>query len=86
MFYSLCMYGYFYLRCTNHNLILFCDNDMSNLNKLNFTALKVSKINYLKRIQDVKLHLTAKSLRATIEVEIDVPIGEVKKAPIVIFI
>ena len=33
---------------------------MSNLNKLDFTALEVSGRNYLKWVQDVKLHLTAK--------------------------
>ncbi|XP_070681772.1 uncharacterized mitochondrial protein AtMg00810-like [Malus domestica] len=33
---------------------------MSNLNKLNFSALEVSRRNYLKWVQDVKLNLTAK--------------------------
>ena len=40
---------------------------MSNLNKLDFTALELSKRNYLKWIQDVKLYLTAKKLRDAIE-------------------
>ncbi|KAM1912509.1 hypothetical protein ACFX14_000567 [Malus domestica] len=40
---------------------------MSNLNKLDFTALEVSERNYLKWFQDVKLHLTAKGIKATIE-------------------
>ncbi|CAN6567669.1 unnamed protein product [Malus baccata var. baccata] len=42
---------------------------MSNLNKLDFTALEVSRRNYLKWVQDVKLHLIAKNLRPTIEDE-----------------
>ncbi|KAM1760398.1 hypothetical protein ACFX12_003274 [Malus domestica] len=37
---------------------------MSNLNKLNFSALEVSGRNYLKWVQDVKLHLTTKGIRA----------------------
>ncbi|KAM2138259.1 hypothetical protein ACFX1Q_010331 [Malus domestica] len=40
---------------------------MSNLNKLDFTALEVSGRNYLKWVQDVKLHLTAKGIKSTIE-------------------
>ncbi|KAM2141053.1 hypothetical protein EV2_006880 [Malus domestica] len=40
---------------------------MSNLNKLDFTALEISGRKYLKWVQDVKLHLTAKSLRVTIK-------------------
>lgn len=40
---------------------------MSNLNKLDFVALKVSRRNYLKWTQDVKLHLTAKKMRTTIK-------------------
>ncbi|RXH82695.1 hypothetical protein DVH24_003193 [Malus domestica] len=59
---------------------------MLNLNKFDFTTLEVSKRNNLKWVQDVKLHLIAKSLRATIKVEIDVPIGEAEKATVVIFI
>ncbi|TQD89509.1 hypothetical protein C1H46_024908 [Malus baccata] len=60
---------------------------MSNLNKLDFTALEVSERNYLKWIQDVKLHLIAKSLRATIEEPAnDEPIYETQKAIVLIFI
>ncbi|KAB2612925.1 hypothetical protein D8674_035241 [Pyrus ussuriensis x Pyrus communis] len=59
---------------------------MSNLNKLNFTALEVSGRNYLKWVQDVKLHLTAKNLHPAIEDETDNPIGEVEKATTMIFI
>jgi len=40
---------------------------MLNLNNLDFTAMEVSERNYLKWVQDMKLHLTAKRLRATIE-------------------
>ncbi|KAM1450274.1 hypothetical protein ACFX2I_037532 [Malus domestica] len=43
---------------------------MSNLNKLDFSALEVSGRNYLKWVQDVKLHLTAKGIRTTIETPI----------------
>ncbi|RXH88956.1 hypothetical protein DVH24_000555 [Malus domestica] len=42
--------------------------------------------NNLKWVQDVKLHLTAKNLRPTIEEEIDNPIGEAKKVTAMIFI
>ena len=60
--------GLIFLHYTNHILVhLFCDRDMSNLNKLDFTALEVSGRNYLKWVQDVKLHLTAKNLRPAIE-------------------
>ncbi|KAM1262435.1 hypothetical protein ACFX2G_028170 [Malus domestica] len=59
---------------------------MSNLNKLDFTALEVFGRSYLKWVQDVKLHLTAKSLRATIEEPIDDPIDEAQKATTMIFI
>ncbi|KAB2602373.1 hypothetical protein D8674_003378 [Pyrus ussuriensis x Pyrus communis] len=40
---------------------------MSNLNILDFTALEVSGRNYLKWVQDVKLHLTTKNLHPTIK-------------------
>ena len=59
---------------------------MSNLNKLDFIALEVSGRNYLKWVQDVKLHLTAKNLRPAIEDETDNPIGEYEKATAMIFI
>ncbi|KAM2215891.1 hypothetical protein TB1_022015 [Malus domestica] len=59
---------------------------MSNLNKLNFTALEVSGRNYLKWVQDVKLHLTAKNLRPTIEDEADNLVGEAEKGTAMIFI
>ncbi|KAM2844849.1 hypothetical protein COP1_027363 [Malus domestica] len=59
---------------------------MSNLNKLDFTALEVSGRNYLKWVQDVKLHLTTKNLCPTIEEATDEPIGEVEKATAMIFI
>ncbi|KAM1195332.1 hypothetical protein ACFX2J_021836 [Malus domestica] len=61
---------------------------MSNLNKLDFTALEVSGRNYLKWIQDVKLqlHLTAKNLRPAIEEVTNKPVGEAEKAIAMIFI
>ncbi|KAB2602277.1 hypothetical protein D8674_003282 [Pyrus ussuriensis x Pyrus communis] len=59
---------------------------MSNLNKLDFTALEVSGRNYLKWVQDVKLHLTAKNLRPAIEKEMDNLVGEDEKATAMIFI
>ncbi|CAN6716765.1 unnamed protein product [Malus baccata var. baccata] len=59
---------------------------MLNLNKLDFTTLEVSGMNYLKWVQDVKLHLTAKNLRPAIEEAIDKPIGEAEKATAMIFI
>ncbi|KAM1492152.1 hypothetical protein ACFXTH_024199 [Malus domestica] len=59
---------------------------MSNLNKLDFTALEVSGRNYLKWVQDVKLHLTAKNLRSAIEEATDKPVGEAEKATAMIFI
>ena len=61
--------------------------DMSNLNNLDFTALEVSGRNYLKWVQDVKLHLTAKCIRAAIETHIaDKPVDEAQKATAMIFI
>ncbi|KAM2239362.1 hypothetical protein ACFXTI_008921 [Malus domestica] len=61
--------------------------DMSNLNKLDFSALEVSGRNYLKWVQDVKLHLTAKGIRSTIETPItDKPVDEAQKATTMIFI
>ena len=57
---------------------------MLNLNKL--TALEVSGKNYLKWVQVVKLHLTAKNLHPAIKEETDNPLGEVEKATIMIFI
>ncbi|CAN6705914.1 unnamed protein product [Malus baccata var. baccata] len=59
---------------------------MSNLNKLDFTALEVSGRNYLKWVQDVKLHLTTKNLRPAIEEATDAPVGEAEKATAMIFI
>ncbi|CAN6688728.1 unnamed protein product [Malus baccata var. baccata] len=59
---------------------------MSNLNKLDFTALEVSGRNYLKWVRDVKLHLTAKNLRPAIEEATDAPVGEAEKATAIIFI
>ncbi|CAN6688642.1 unnamed protein product [Malus baccata var. baccata] len=60
---------------------------MSNLNKPNFSALEVSGRNYLKWVQDVKLHLTTKGIRATIEAPIaDKPVDEAQKATAMIFI
>ncbi|XP_070677884.1 uncharacterized protein [Malus domestica] len=60
---------------------------MSNLNKLDFSALKVSGRNYLKWVQDVKLHLTAKGIRATIEAPIaNKPVDEAQKAITMIFL
>ncbi|XP_068317137.1 uncharacterized protein [Pyrus communis] len=59
---------------------------MSNLNKLDFTALKVFGSNYLKWVQDVKLHLTAKNLHPAIEDESDNPVGEAEKDTAMIFI
>ncbi|XP_070665860.1 ribulose bisphosphate carboxylase/oxygenase activase, chloroplastic-like isoform X11 [Malus domestica] len=61
--------------------------DMLNLNKLDFTALEVYGRNYLKWVQDVKLHLTAKGIRATIEEPIDnKPVDEVEKTTAMILI
>ena len=65
---------------------LFCDRNMSNLNKLNFTTLEVSGRNYLKWVQDVKLNLIAKNLCPPIEDEIDNLVGEAEKAIAMIFI
>ncbi|KAM2468465.1 hypothetical protein FF1_010135 [Malus domestica] len=59
---------------------------MSNLNKLDFTALELSGRNYLKWIQDVKFHITAKNLRPTIEDETGNPVGEDEKVTTMIFI
>ncbi|XP_068312516.1 uncharacterized protein [Pyrus communis] len=59
---------------------------MSNLNTLDFIALEVFRRNYLKWVQDVKLHLTAKNLRLAIEEETDNPVSEAKKANAMIFI
>ncbi|XP_068309760.1 uncharacterized protein [Pyrus communis] len=59
---------------------------MSNLNKLDFTALEVSGRKYLRWVQDVKLRLIAKNLRLAIEEETDNPVGEAEKATAMIFI
>ncbi|KAM2714607.1 hypothetical protein EV2_044334 [Malus domestica] len=60
---------------------------MLNLNRLDFTTLEVSGINYLKWVQDVKLYLTAKSLRAIIKEPIDNElVNEAQKATAMIFI
>ncbi|CAN6713190.1 unnamed protein product [Malus baccata var. baccata] len=59
---------------------------MSNLNKLDFTALEASRRNYLKWVQDVKLHLIAKNLCPAIEEETDNPVSEAEKANAMIFI
>ncbi|KAM1788298.1 hypothetical protein ACFX11_038613 [Malus domestica] len=59
---------------------------MSNLNELDFTALEVFGRNYLKWVQDVKLHFTAKNLRPTIEDEIENPVGQAEKVIAMIFI
>ncbi|KAM1936672.1 hypothetical protein ACFX15_013914 [Malus domestica] len=60
---------------------------MSNLNKLDFTALEVFGRNYLKWVQDVKLHLITKSLRATIKESTDDKlVDKAQKATYMIFI
>ncbi|XP_070682431.1 uncharacterized protein [Malus domestica] len=59
---------------------------MSNLNKLDFTALEVFGRNYLRWVQDVKLHLIAKNLHPAIEDETDNLVSEAKKATAMIFI
>ncbi|KAM2434045.1 hypothetical protein PS1_024187 [Malus domestica] len=60
---------------------------MPNLNKLDFTALEVYERNYLKWVQDVKLYLTAKGIRATIEAPTDDKhVDEAQKATEMIFI
>ncbi|XP_068329776.1 uncharacterized protein [Pyrus communis] len=59
---------------------------MLKLNKLDFTALEVSGRNYLKWVQDVKLYLTAKNLRPTIEDETNNPVGKAEKATAMVFI
>ena len=64
-----------------------CFRDMSNLNKLDFSALEISGRNYLKWVQDVKLHLTAKGIRATIEASVTgKTVDEAQKATAMIFI
>ena len=79
--------NWFFLHYTNHILVhLFYDRDMLNLNKLDFTALEVSRRNYLKWVQDVKLHLITKNLRPTIEDEMGNPVGEDEKVTAMIFI
>ncbi|XP_068314965.1 uncharacterized protein [Pyrus communis] len=60
---------------------------MSNLKKLDFSTLEVFGRNYLKWVQDVKLYLIAKGIRATIEALIDnKPADYAKKANAMIFI
>ncbi|XP_070676838.1 uncharacterized protein [Malus domestica] len=59
---------------------------MSNLNKLDFTTLEVSRRNYLNWVQDMKVHLTAKNLCLAIEDETDNPNGEARKATTMIVI
>ncbi|XP_050102410.1 uncharacterized protein LOC126582329 [Malus sylvestris] len=61
--------------------------DMSNLNKLNFTALELSGRIYLKWVQNVKLHLTANGIRAIIKAPTDATfVDEAQKATAMIFI
>lgn len=57
---------------------------MSNLNKLDFVASEVSGRNYPKWTQDVKLHLTTKKMRSTINANNIA--AEVLKATAMIFI
>ncbi|KAM2673337.1 hypothetical protein EV2_014636 [Malus domestica] len=60
---------------------------MSNLEKLDFTALEVSGRNYLKWVQDMKFHLTVKGIRATIEEPTNNnPVDEAEKYTAMIFI
>ncbi|KAM1248834.1 hypothetical protein ACFX1X_031998 [Malus domestica] len=59
---------------------------MSNLNKLDYTTLEVYGKNYLRWVQDVKLHLTAKNLCPTIEDEMDNSVGEAEKTIAMTFI
>ncbi|KAM1538011.1 hypothetical protein COP2_003043 [Malus domestica] len=60
---------------------------MLNLTKLDFSTLEVFGKNYLKWVQDVKLYLTAKGIRATIETPIaNKLVGEAQKATAMIFI
>lgn len=81
---SICVWMIFFLLCINHNLVPFCDNNMTNLNKLDFTTLEVS--NSLKWVQDVKHHLNGKSLQAIIAAKKDISVCEVDKATAMIFI
>ncbi|CAN6722095.1 unnamed protein product [Malus baccata var. baccata] len=53
---------------------------MSNLNKLDFTVLNVSGMNYLKWVQDVKLHLTAKNLHIHDALQIEYLVEEDPRA------
>ncbi|KAM2017116.1 hypothetical protein FF1_047221 [Malus domestica] len=60
---------------------------MSNLNKLNFTGLELSRRIYLKWVQNVKLHLTANGIRAIIKAPTDATfVDEAQKATAMIFI
>ncbi|XP_068340410.1 uncharacterized protein [Pyrus communis] len=60
---------------------------MSNLNKLDFTALEVSGRNYLKWVQEVKLHPTAKGITAAIEAPTNEKlVDEAQKAIAILFI
>lgn len=68
---------------TNYDY-LFISCRVSNLNKLDYVTLEVSERNYPKWTQDVKLHLTAKKMRPTINA--DNIAAEVLKATAIIFI
>ncbi|KAM1366042.1 hypothetical protein ACFX2F_044382 [Malus domestica] len=60
---------------------------MSNLNKLDFNILEVSRRNYLKWVQDVKLHLTTNGISAIMEAcTDDKHVDEAQKATTMIFI
>ena len=58
---------------------------MSNLNKLDLTVLDFFGRNYLKKVQDIKLHPTTKNLFPAIKDETDNPVGKAKKATATIF-
>ncbi|CAN6695664.1 unnamed protein product [Malus baccata var. baccata] len=60
--------------------------NMSNLNKLDFIALKVFGRNYLRWVQDEKFYLTTKNLRPANEEERNNPVGKAEKANAMIFI
>lgn len=62
-----CFTIYVYDLPYDYSRFSFCFRDMWNLNKLDFSALEFSGRNYLKWVQDMKFHLTAKGIRATIE-------------------
>lgn len=71
---------------TNHNLVQFFCEGYAKFEQTRLYHYRGLQNKLPKVVKDMNLHLTAKSLRATIEAETNIPIGEAEKATTMIFI